>query len=159
LTWTRDADARDAFVRRVNDAALAFLLRHLPAMPVPDIDVAHNGVKYTIDNLSLSNLRISEDDVTVEVATTSGEKVARKGVGMRSTGGGEADRTPLDADPAALVALRAVDVGARFDDLGWKVRQESFPYLEAEGRADVVVEGAEADDPWGAKHPNGAVWE
>ena len=137
-----DADARDAFVRRVNDAALAFLLRHLPAMPVPDIDVEQNGVsypadraetsvlalllrfkrtapsganavlvrprsgrrrRYLIENLSLSNLRISEDDVTVEVATASGGKVQRKGVGIRGGPAEDGEATPLDADPAARV--------------------------------------------------------
>ena len=47
-------------------------------------------------------------------------------------------------------------MGARFEDLGWKVKQIGFPYLEAEGRADVVVEGAEVCLALAARRTSGA---
>ena len=64
------ASARDDVVRKVNDAALGFLLRHLPAMPVPPVDVESDNVDYFLDNLNLSQLRIDENDVTVDVASS-----------------------------------------------------------------------------------------
>lgn len=114
----QDSAARDAFVKRVNDAALAFLLRHLPAMPVPPIDEKDDNLRYKVENLNLTNLKISEEDVIVEVASTF-------------------------EDPTALFALKATKIQARFEDLQWSVAQLSFPYLEAEGRADVVVMDAQ----------------
>lgn len=114
----QDSAARDAFVKRVNDAALAFLLRHLPAMPVPPIDEKNDNLRYKVENLNLTNLKISEEDVTVEVASSIN-------------------------DPTALFALKATKIQARFEELQWSVAQLSFPYLEVEGRADVVVMDAQ----------------
>ena len=70
----QDAQAREVFIKRVNDAALAFLLRHLPAMPVPDAEEENDNLRYKVANLNLSNLVIKEENVVVEVATGSSQK-------------------------------------------------------------------------------------
>ena len=49
----------------------------------------------------------------------------------------------VEPDPTSLFALKATRIQARFEDLQWAVTQKSFPYLEAEGRADVIVEDAQ----------------
>ena len=137
-----DASARDDVVRKVNDAALGFLLRHLPAMPVPPVDVESDNVDYFLDNLNLSQLRIDENDVTVDVASSDGSRVVRKGVGLRA-GGDDADGGGgAGGDGGALFALKAVRISATFPNLTWRFRQKQFPFLEAEGRADVAVADA-----------------
>ncbi|KAH8063570.1 hypothetical protein JL722_2750 [Aureococcus anophagefferens] len=133
-----DASARDDVVRKVNDAALGFLLRHLPAMPVPPVDVESDNVDYFLDNLNLSQLRIDENDVTVDVASSDGSRVVRKGVGLRA-GGDDADDGGGGGGGGALFALKAVRISATFPNLTWRFRQKQFPFLEAEGRADVAV--------------------
>ncbi|KAH8096295.1 hypothetical protein JL720_3658 [Aureococcus anophagefferens] len=132
---TDDDGVRDA-LDAVNDAALGFLLRHLPAMPVPPVDVESDNVDYFLDNLNLSQLRIDENDVTVDVASSDGSRVVRKGVGLRA-GGDDAD-----GGGGARVALKAVRISATFPNLTWRFRQKQFPFLEAEGRADVAVADA-----------------
>jgi hypothetical protein len=136
-----DASARDDVVRKVNDAALGFLLRHLPAMPVPPVDVESDNVDYFLDNLNLSQLRIDENDVTVDVASSDGSRVVRKGVGLRAGGDGAGDGGG-GVDGGALFALKAVRISATFPNLTWRFRQKQFPFLEAEGRADVAVADA-----------------
>ena len=126
-----DVQAREVFIKRVNDAALAFLLRHLPAMPVPDVEEENDNLRYKVANLNLSNLVIKEENVVVEVATGSSSKVNLKG------------SEEVEPDPTSLFALKATRIQARFEDLQWAVTQKSFPYLEAEGRADVIVEDAQ----------------
>ncbi|KAH8076026.1 hypothetical protein JL721_9 [Aureococcus anophagefferens] len=138
------ADFARAWLRgAVNDAALGFLLRHLPAMPVPPVDVESDNVDYFLDNLNLSQLRIDENDVTVDVASSDGSRVVRKGVGLRAGGDGADDGGGGGVDGGgALFALEAVRISATFPNLTWRFRQKQFPFLEAEGRADVAVADA-----------------
>ncbi|KAJ1448199.1 hypothetical protein M885DRAFT_540034 [Pelagophyceae sp. CCMP2097] len=105
---------RGAALRRAHDFALDFVLKHLPSLPLDPVEFRHEGVWCRVSGLSLSGLALRREDVRLGVDAT-----AHRG------------------------ELVAAHVSARFEKLRWRVRQERWPHLEAEGDADVVVREAQ----------------
>ena len=135
-----DAKERADLVDRANDAALDFLLRHLPAMPVPPVDIEKDGILYAVHNLNLSKFQLAKKDVRVDVplVVDGHEAPAFFAVG---------DHPRLDDDDdddaaSKVVQIKARRMSAKFENLAWKFKQTYFPYFEGSGRADVDVEDA-----------------
>ena len=112
-----DQGARQRLLDRLKNGALAFFLELLPALEIPPVEGDGDGVKYAVRNLDLTGLTLDKDDVRVTV----------RGLGEAHTGGSE------------LLAIVATDVGALLPDLQWTFAQQSFPFLNGEGKADAQV--------------------
>jgi len=96
---------------------------------------SHAAMAYELDGEDAVAMTFLRSTTAVDVASSDGSRVVRKGVGLRA-GGDDADGGGGGVGGVgALFALKAVRISATFPNLTWRFRQKQFPFLEAEGRA------------------------
>mmetsp|Transcript_10633 Transcript_10633/g.15556 ORF Transcript_10633/g.15556 Transcript_10633/m.15556 type:complete len:1439 (-) Transcript_10633:229-4545(-) len=67
-TAVTDEAKRQELLSSAADAALDFLLRILPKMPVPPFDGVKDGLLYHLSNLSMEGFKVKKEDIMVEIA-------------------------------------------------------------------------------------------
>jgi len=63
-----DERARREMISSAGDAALDFLLKILPSMPVPPFDGVREGLVYHLSNLSMAGFKVKKEDIHIEIA-------------------------------------------------------------------------------------------
>ena len=125
-------------ISSVCDTALDFLIKFIPAMPVPAIEGVKDGVIYSMSNLSLEGLKIRKESVTVEIAGISANKEAKKLLGFDDN---DTDNTSKSRSQDVLV-IEVDDILAVINEIEWGLEQTYFPRLHAGGNAFVGLKDA-----------------
>eukprot|EP00586_Coscinodiscus_wailesii_P010028 CAMPEP_0172514024 /NCGR_PEP_ID=MMETSP1066-20121228/257245_1 /TAXON_ID=671091 /ORGANISM="Coscinodiscus wailesii, Strain CCMP2513" /LENGTH=1453 /DNA_ID=CAMNT_0013294535 /DNA_START=42 /DNA_END=4403 /DNA_ORIENTATION=- len=73
-TAISDEAARKKMLSGAADAALDFLLRILPSMPVPPFDGVREGLVYHLSNLSMEGFKVRKENIIVEIAGIRAKK-------------------------------------------------------------------------------------
>ena len=139
-----DHAVRAELISSVCDTALDFLIKFIPAMPVPPIDGVKDGVIYSMSNLSLQGLKIRKESVGVEIAGISANKEARKLLGLNGNKS-NFDETRVISNLSRakdLLIIEVDDIVANLDDIIWNLEQTYFPRLRAGGNAHIELTGA-----------------
>jgi len=148
-TAVSDETARRDLVSSATDAALDFLLRILPSLPVPPFDGVRDGLVYHLSNLSMEGFKVRKEDIIVEIA------------GIRAKKQGESDEDPFDtfSDPipsipgsdsdehttgkavkaTELLIIDVSNISAMLDDAIFSFEQTYLPYLKGKGKANIKL--------------------
>lgn len=158
-----DETARRQLLSTATDAALDFVLRILPSMPVPPFDGVKDGLVYHISNLSMKGFSVRKEDIHIELAGMRATKRSngRKMDDVPTADNEEATSSKLielenfDAAssgmdyistnaPAKATELLIVDIrntSALLDNAVWNFEQTYLPYLKGGGVANVKMSG------------------
>lgn len=135
-----DAAERAKLVEKATDSALDFFLTHLPAMPVPPLDLEREGVLYELGNLNLSQFKLVKNDVEVDLPFGGDLEKSREVFFVDDQFSNNASGAAVVENSAFAFGLKARSASAKFERITWRFKQQYFPYLEGSGTADVVVE-------------------
>lgn len=136
------------------DTALDFLLRVLPAMPVPPMDGVKDGIIYQLSDLSLQGLKIKKEFIQVEIAGISANKEAGKLLGTSNLNhdadmNGEPSNKSDAEEPVTssmiareLLIIDVQNIFALLENVKWSVEQTYFPRLESAGTAFVELQNS-----------------
>lgn len=123
-TAVNDEKARKEMLGTAADAALDFLLKILPSMPVPDFDGVRDGLLYTLSNLSMEGFKVRKEDILVEIA------------GIRASKDGRPEPSPNDLNINT-------HIGELFDnDVGGERKEAA-----TEDADDLLVDFGDKEDP------------
>ncbi|OQS04708.1 hypothetical protein THRCLA_03073 [Thraustotheca clavata] len=111
---TGDKAARQAFVDKVKDHCLDFLMSVLPTIEIDPIVGTKDEIDYSISVLDLSNFNVKKEKVSVKLGTA------------------------LDDE---ILTMRATSISSLIPGLQWTFAQKYFPYLNGGGSADASVNG------------------
>ena len=138
-----DEQARRRFISNATDAALDFILRILPSMPVPPFEGVNDGLVFSISNLSLQGFQVKKENIHLYLA------------GFRATKVNNQDQTDLSADTlqmtkmesdvkaSELLVIDVQHISAILNHVAWSFEQTYLPYLKGDGVANVKMsEGA-----------------
>ena len=132
-----DEEKRVELLSSATDSALDFLLRILPAMPVPPFEGVRDGIIYSIDNLSMKGFRLKKEDIMVEIAGIKAAKQSNSTATIVQdpmTGNDVASRKSKTTD---ILIIDVRNISALLEDAIWKFEKTSFPYLKRDGTANV----------------------
>jgi hypothetical protein len=108
-TLLTDRRARDEFVRKVKDAALAFLMQYLPKVKVKPVHHDDDSLTMNLSNIDLSGFAVPSDRVDVIL-----ENLIRDGI-----------------------QLRADSISCSMPDVLFSFKQKGFPYMSGDGKANI----------------------
>ena len=134
-----DEKKRIELLSSATDSALDFLLRILPAMPVPPFEGVKDGLIYSIENLSMKGFHLKKKDIMVEIA---GIKAAEQSganatiVPNKITGDDISVREKKSTD---VLIIDVRNISALLEEAIWKFEKTSFPYLKGKGSANVSL--------------------
>lgn len=120
-----DEAARRELVSAAGDAALDFLLKVLPSMPVPPFDGVREGLVYHLSNLSMAGFKVKKEDIYIEIA---GLKAA--------AGNAPQSQTHSAVKASELLIIDIKNISATLDDAAWSFEQTYMPYLKGSGKAN-----------------------
>jgi hypothetical protein len=165
-----DEKARRKLLSSATDAALDFVLKILPSIPVPPFEGVKDGLLYHISNLSLQGFRVRKEDVAIELAgmkATKRSHNARQSPPSRNENKCQLDSPlkrktqSLDSDFSAesngmdfdvqdihssvkateLLIVDIRNISAVLENAHWSFEQTYLPYLKGEGDANVTLSG------------------
>ena len=125
-----DEVARREFISKAGDTALDFLLRILPALPVPPFDGVREGLLYNLSNLSMQGFKVRKEDIYIEIAGI--EAAAQKKDGTSSV----PQSTQRAVTASELLVIDVKNISATLDDAMWSFEQTYMPYLKGSGKAN-----------------------
>lgn len=126
-----DERARREMISSAGDAALDFLLKILPSMPVPPFDGVREGLVYHLSNLSMAGFKVKKEDIHIEIA----------GIRASTTEDMNGDTVqPSKAVKASeLLIIDIKNISATLDDAFWSFEQTYMPYLKGSGKANTKL--------------------
>lgn len=113
-TAVSSAEAREQLLGQLKDACLDFVLKILPAIHIEKVEGTDNGCDWEISDISFSDFSFRKENVEIVLG-----------------------KPALGED---LLRVSAWDISAHFRKLKVRVKQTSFPKLEASGIADAKAE-------------------
>lgn len=127
-----DERARREMISFAGDAALDFLLKILPSMPVPPFDGVRDGLVYHLSNLSMAGFKVRKEDIRIEIA------------GIRAATTKDMDRDDAMPQPqhvraSELLIIDIRNISATLDDAFWSFEQTYMPYLKGSGKANTKL--------------------
>ncbi len=134
-----DEKKRIELLSSATDSALDFLLRILPAMPVPPFEGVRDGLIYSIENLSMRGFRLRKEDIMVEIAGIEAAKQSSSSATIvinETTGNDVAARKAKTTD---ILIIDVRNISALLEEAMWKFEKTSFPYLKGQGKANVQL--------------------
>ena len=132
-----DEKKRIELLSSATDSALDFLLRVLPAMPVPPFEGVRDGLIYSIDNLSMKGFRLKKEDILVEIAgIKAAEQTSSSATIVPNPESGN-DISIREGKSTDILIIDVRNISAVFDQALWKFEKTSFPYLKGNGTANV----------------------
>lgn len=108
-------EAREALVSQIKDTCLEFILKILPAIHIEKVEGNDNGCDWEINDINFSDFSFRKENVHITLGNPA---------------------IPTEE----LIRVSAWDITAHFRQLKVTVKQTSFPFLQAEGRADAKAE-------------------
>ncbi len=132
-----DERKRVELLSSATDSALDFLLRVLPAMPIPPFEGVRDGMIYSIENLSMQGFKIRKENIAVEIA---GIKAAQQSSSSTTivpdpqTGNDVSMRNVKSTD---ILIIDVRNISALFENALWKFEKTSFPFVKTNGSANV----------------------
>jgi hypothetical protein len=127
-----DERARREMISSAGDAALDFLLKILPSMPVPPFDGVREGLVYHLSNLSMAGFKVRKEDIHIEIAGI--RAATTKGVD-----GNDAMPQPKAVKASELLIIDIKNISATLDDAFWSFEQTYMPYLKGSGKANTKL--------------------
>lgn len=126
-----DERARREMISSAGDAALDFLLKILPSMPVPPFDGVREGLVYHLSNLSMAGFKVRKEDIHIEIA----------GIRASSTEdlNGDAAQPTKAVKASELLIIDIKNISATLDDAFWSFEQTYMPYLKGSGKANTKL--------------------
>ena len=127
-----DERARREMISSAGDAALDFLLKILPSMPVPPFDGVREGLMYHLSNLSMAGFKVRKEDIHIEIA---GIRAA-----TTNDNDGNVDMSqPKAVKASELLIIDIKNISATLDDAVWSFEQTYMPYLKGSGKANTKL--------------------
>ena len=160
-----DEKARRRLLSSSTDAALDFVLRILPSMPVPPFEGVRDGLVYHISNLSMKGFKVKKEDIQIELAgmratrhQTCREQKMNPPIGSENDqssysyiqksysvdsdySGLEIDDNKRSVKASELLIIDIQNTSAVFDNAEWSFEQTYLPYLKGGGVANVKMSG------------------
>ena len=157
-TAVSDDKARRRLISTATDAALDFVLKVLPSMPVPPFEGVKDGLLYQISNLSMEGFKVRKEDIQIELAGLRATKRRRSSVvevanglneipqiqstpsleSMESTESiVEVEESGKRVKATELLIIDIRHISALLDGAKWGFEQTYLPYLKGEGTANV----------------------
>lgn len=159
-----DEKARLKLVSSATDAALDFILKILPSMPVPPFDGVKDGLVYNISNLSMKGFKVRKENIQIEIA---GMKATKKRRSRHRSGrqrvesqgaepleqlncvdsidsasnGLDLGKSKGDIKATELLIIDIGNISAILDQTEWSFEQTYLPYLKGSGAANVRLFG------------------
>eukprot|EP00986_Skeletonema_menzelii_P005010 scaffold1749_cov148-Skeletonema_menzelii.AAC.18 len=127
-----DERARREMISSAGDAALDFLLKILPSMPVPPFDGVREGLVYHLSNLSMAGFKVQKEDILIEIA----------GIRAATTTDADGDTAVPQSKAVKASELLIIDIkniSATLDDAVWSFEQTYMPYLKGSGKANTKL--------------------
>ena len=132
-----DEAARRELISGAGDAALDFLLKILPSMPVPPFDGVREGLVYHLSNLSMAGFKARKEDIYIEIA---GIKAA---AARKSENGNDRyipqSQSQRGVKASELLTIDIKNISATLDDAAWSFEQTYMPYLRGSGKANTKL--------------------
>jgi len=110
-TLYSDEKSRQAFIDKVKDSALEFLMAYLPTAKVPPVAGEKDNVEYTLTGIDLSGFKVLSQDVEVAVNEDDG------------------------------LAIWARNISCSMKQLQFTYNKKSFPKVSGEGLAEALASG------------------
>jgi hypothetical protein len=148
-----DEKARQKLVSSATDAALDFVLRILPSMPVPPFEGVKDGLVYNISNLSMKGFKVRKENIQIEIVGMTATQRRRSHKRRKEKRSGHDIRKEQLVDPVddetETSAVKATEVliidirniSAILDKTRWSFEQTYLPYLKGSGAANVRLFG------------------
>jgi hypothetical protein len=158
-----DEKARRKLLSSATDAALDFVLRILPSMPVPPFEGVRDGLVYHISNLSMKGFKVKKEDIQIELAgmratrrlsiqktdrRQGSENVVNVHPSIQKSYSGDSDYNGLEIDnekrsvgATELLIIDIQNTSAVLDNAVWSFEQTYLPYLKGGGVANVKMSG------------------
>jgi len=115
------------------DAALDFLLKILPSMPVPPFDGVRDGLVYHLSNLSMAGFMVKKEDIYIEIAGIKAAAAKKSGSGSNAN---IPQSQPRRVQASELLIIDIKNISATLDDAAWSFEQTYMPYLKGSGKAN-----------------------
>ena len=110
-TLMNDDKSRQAFINKVKDSALEFLMAYLPTAKVPPIEGEKEGVEYKLQNIDLSGFKVHSKDVEVAINEEDG------------------------------LSIWAINISCAMNGLEFFYKKNTFPKMSGDGKAEAVASG------------------
>jgi hypothetical protein len=137
-----DEKARRMLLSSATDAALDFVLRILPSMPVPPFEGVRDGLVYHISNLSMKGFKVKKEDIQIELAGMRATRSIQKSDSADSDCSGlEIDDMQRSIGATELLIINIQNTSAVLDNAAWSFEQTYLPYLKGGGVANVKMSG------------------
>jgi hypothetical protein len=155
-----DEKSRQKLLSAATDAALDFVLRILPSMPVPPFEGVKDGLVYHISNLSMQGFKVKKEDIQIELAgmratrhqyrgemsrlpTSENEHAFYPGIKKSYSGDSELEIEDIQRTVNAkeLLIIDIKNTSAVLDNAAWNFEQTYLPYLKGGGVANVKMFG------------------
>jgi len=134
-TAVTSEEARREMLSSAGDAALDFLLRILPSMPVPPFDGVREGLVYHLSNLSMKGFKAKKENILVEIAGIRATKKTENNDLVQDLHSMKLDNGPKTVHATEVLIIDVQNISAVLEDAIWSFEQTYFPYLKGNGKA------------------------